>query len=231
MSTDNKRYVVSHQRGIAGVDEREVERVVVTAASEQDAIAIASAMEDGRCPGECPGGWPGGRNPEATQGGSGNYNDYWMVERCGCGSYDVSDEPGVSTCQKCMELDSAPEQTEQPEQPERPTMQSLMERMGSATSDAEGEAMQELIRVNKLDIDAMSDQKFFAWVAVAVLNAKESVAPSVAPRPAPLATTANGYRLEQITCNDCGEWRWAWRKPYDAFPVCTSCMEQADADL
>lgn len=93
--TNKNQYVVSHQRGIAGVDEREVERVVVTAASEHDAISIASAMEDG--------GWPGGRNPEATQGGSGSYNDYWMAERCECGSYDVSDEQGaISICNDCL---------------------------------------------------------------------------------------------------------------------------------
>lgn len=60
-------YTVSHQRGIAGVDEREVERVQVEAQSEAEAVKKAS-------------GWPDGRNPESTQGGSGRYNDYWMVE-------------------------------------------------------------------------------------------------------------------------------------------------------
>lgn len=60
-------YTVSHQRGIAGVDEREVERVQVEAQNEAEAVEKAS-------------GWPDGRNPESTQGGSGRYNDYWMVE-------------------------------------------------------------------------------------------------------------------------------------------------------
>jgi hypothetical protein len=60
-------YTVSHQRGVAGVDEKEVERVEVAAGSEVEAIQKAS-------------GWPFGINPESTQGGSGRWNDYWMVE-------------------------------------------------------------------------------------------------------------------------------------------------------
>jgi hypothetical protein len=62
-----KEYWVIHSRGMAGVDETEVEECLVDASSAEEAVEQATD-------------WPGGKNPEATNR-AGSYCDYWYARR------------------------------------------------------------------------------------------------------------------------------------------------------
>lgn len=63
-----REYTVTHMIGVAGISEKEVNRQIVEADSEQAALARVTD-------------WPHGLNPDSPQRGSGRWNDYWMAER------------------------------------------------------------------------------------------------------------------------------------------------------
>lgn len=74
-------YIVEHCKGVAGRDEEVVEKVIVHAESESEALKHATD-------------WPDGKNPNSPQGGSGRYNDYWFAARveCSCDLIAVAPE-------------------------------------------------------------------------------------------------------------------------------------------
>ena len=96
-----KTYLVEHNRGVAGVDEKVVEREIVRAGSEREACEGASFNP----------AWPWREheqdcaNPEGTQGGSGRFNDYISAvagQECPkCGAWLLESEIKCDSCSLC----------------------------------------------------------------------------------------------------------------------------------
>ena len=78
-----REYIVTRQRGVAGVDEQEIERKTVIAKTPKEAIRLCVTH-----PFNPVNDWPVVgtdqepicENPNTSQGGSGRFNDYYMVE-------------------------------------------------------------------------------------------------------------------------------------------------------